>query len=100
MMAVATIHLPTLSEHEARQIVRANATMATPVVFVHSPWLLPTSWTPWARLFEDAGYVAVTPRWPDDPDLLTGNGIAAVADYKESIIRRLERRPVVVGHSV
>ncbi len=99
-MAVATIHLPRLSEREARQIARANATMATPVVFVHSPWLLPSSWAPWARLFENAGYVAVTPSWPDDPDVLAGNGMAEIADYHESIIRRLERRPVVVGHSV
>jgi non-heme chloroperoxidase len=93
-MAVATIHLPKLSEHEARQIIRANSTMATPVVFVHGLWLRPSSWRPWARLFEEAGYVAVTPGWPEEPE-----AIGEIADYAESIIRRLERQPVVVGHS-
>jgi non-heme chloroperoxidase len=93
-MAVATIHLPRLSENQARQIARANSTMATPVVFVHGLWLQPSSWRPWVKLFEEAGYVAVTPGLPDDPE-----GVGEVADYAESIIRRLERRPVVVGHS-
>jgi hypothetical protein len=31
-----------ISEHELEHIDRANATMATPVVFVHGLWLLDT----------------------------------------------------------
>ena len=31
----------TLTEHEAAQVERANASGATPVVFVHGLWLLP-----------------------------------------------------------
>jgi non-heme chloroperoxidase len=38
------------------------------VVFVHGLWLLPSSWDRWAKLFEDNGYVAFTPGWPDDPE--------------------------------
>jgi len=29
--------------------------------------LLPSSWDRWAALFEEAGYVALKPDWPDDP---------------------------------
>ena len=57
----------TFTEHEAAQVERANASTATPVVFVHGLWLLPSSWDRWVSFFEEAGYVAVTPGWPDDP---------------------------------
>ena len=32
----------TMTEHEAAQVERANASSATPVVFVHGLWLLPS----------------------------------------------------------
>jgi len=43
-MSTATVEPPTITEHEAKQVERANATTATPVVFVHGFWLLPSSW--------------------------------------------------------
>ena len=58
----------TITEHEAGQVERANASGLTPVMFVHGLWLLPSSWDRWAELFEAAGYAAVTPGWPDDPE--------------------------------
>ena len=52
----------------AEQIDQANASGRTPVVFIHGLWLLPTSWDRWAAVFEEAGYAALTPGWPDDPE--------------------------------
>jgi non-heme chloroperoxidase len=108
-MSTETTEPMTISDHELEQVDRANASTATPVVFVHGLWLLPSSWDPWAALFEEAGYVALTPGWPDDPDtvaeakahpeVFAGKGIGEIADYEESIIRRLDRKPVVIGHS-
>jgi non-heme chloroperoxidase len=99
----------TVTDYEAEQVARANAGTATPVVFVHGLWLLPSSWEPWAKPFEDAGYVAVSPGWPDDPDTVADakadpevfakKGIGEIADHFEAVIRTLERKPVVVGHS-
>jgi non-heme chloroperoxidase len=63
-----TAGTPTMSGHEAEQIERANATGLQPVVFVHGLWLLPNSWERWAAHFENAGYVALAPEWPDDPE--------------------------------
>ena len=57
-----------ISDREREQIERANATTATPVIFIHGLWLLPSSWDSWAKLFKEAGYVALTPDWPDDPE--------------------------------
>src|SRR5689334_16473151 len=99
----------TITEHEAEQVERANASSAPPVVFVHGLWLLPSSWDRWVTLFEEAGYVALTPGWPDDPEtvsqarehpeLFAGKGIGEIADYEEAIIRRLKRKPMIMGHS-
>jgi pimeloyl-ACP methyl ester carboxylesterase len=104
-----TVSATPITEHELEQVERANATTATPVVFVHGLWLLPSSWENWAKFFEEAGYVAVMPGWPDDPEtvaeakadpeVFAHKGIAQVADYQEGIIRRLDRKPVVIGHS-
>jgi len=66
-MTVATT-AQTITEREAAQVERANASSATPIVFVHGLWLLPSSWDRWVTLFEEAGYVALTPGWPDDPE--------------------------------
>jgi pimeloyl-ACP methyl ester carboxylesterase len=100
---------PTITEHETAQVERANAANATPVVFVHGLWLLPSSWDRWVTLFEERGYVALTPGWPDDPEtvaearehpeVFAGKGIREIADYEEAIIRRLNRKPVIIGHS-
>jgi non-heme chloroperoxidase len=39
----------TITEHEAKEVERANATGRQPVVFVHGLWLLPSSWDRWAK---------------------------------------------------
>jgi len=98
-----------IAEHELAQVERANASTSTPVVFVHGLWLLPSSWERWAAFFEEAGYVALTPGWPDDPDtveeakahpeVFAGKGIGEIADHHEAIIRRLDRKPLIIGHS-
>jgi non-heme chloroperoxidase len=108
-MATTVAEATTITEHELEQVERANATTSTPVVFVHGLWLLPSSWDRWADLFEEAGYVAVKPGWPDDPgtvadakahpETFAGKGVGEVADYQEGIIRRLDRKPAVIGHS-
>ena len=98
---------PTPGEQE--EIDRANASGKQPVVFVHGLWLLDSSWDRWAALFEDAGYVAVTPGWPDDPlsveeahahpEVFAGKSVGDVAAYQQMIIERLDRKPALIGHS-
>src|SRR5437763_13163291 len=98
-----------ITEREGAEVRRANASTSAPVVFVHGLWLLPSSWERWAAFFEEAGYVALTPGWPDDPEsveqalaqpeVFAQKGIAQIADHLEAIIRRLDRKPIVIGHS-
>ncbi|TDU82179.1 pimeloyl-ACP methyl ester carboxylesterase [Kribbella voronezhensis] len=99
----------TITEHELEQCKQANAAGRPPVVFIHGLWLLPSSWERWVTLFEEHGYVALTPGWPDDPETVAeanahpeafaGKSIGQVADHFEEIIRGLDTKPVVVGHS-
>ena len=80
------VQAQSFTDREAEQIERANASSATPVVFVHGLWLLPTSWERWAELFEREGFVALTPGWPGDPTLWS---------RRTSIRKRLRTRPSV-----
>jgi pimeloyl-ACP methyl ester carboxylesterase len=98
-----------VTEHEAEQIERANAASGTPVVFIHGLWLLPSSWDRWATVFEEAGYVALTPGWPDDPEtveeanthpeVFARKTVGQVADHFSEVIGRLDAKPAVIGHS-
>jgi non-heme chloroperoxidase len=108
-MSSTTTGGTTITEREAEQVERANGTDLTPVVFVHGLWLLPNSWDRWVALFEETGYVAVSPGWPDDPEtvgeakahpeVFAHKSVGQIADYLEGVIRRLDRKPAVIGHS-
>src|SRR5829696_9236059 len=99
----------TITEREALQVERANQGGRTPVVFIHGLWLLPSSWDSWAQLFEEAGYAAVTPSWPDDPeaveearahpDVFARKTLAQIADHTADVIGMLHAKPAVIGHS-
>jgi pimeloyl-ACP methyl ester carboxylesterase len=99
----------TITEHEAEEVERANAAGRTPVVFVHGLWLLPSSWDRWVTVFDENGYVALTPGWPDDPDtveeanadpqVFAHKSVGQVADHFAEIIRGLARKPAIIGHS-
>jgi non-heme chloroperoxidase len=98
-----------ITDHEAADIDRANALGKTPVVFVHGLWLLPSSWDRWRSLFEGTGYAALAPGWPDDPDtveeakehpeVFAHKTVGQVADHFEDVIRKLNRKPAIIGHS-
>jgi non-heme chloroperoxidase len=99
----------TITDHEAEQVKRANATGLQPVLFVHGLWLLPSSWDRWASVFEEAGYTALTPGWPDDPDtveeananpdVFANKTVGQVADHFDALIQTLAKKPAVIGHS-
>jgi len=98
-----------ITSHEADQVRTANESDNPPVVFVHGLWLLPNSWDRWRDLFESAGYSAVAPGWPDDPEtvaeanahpeVFAGKSIKEVADHLAGVIGELRQKPAIVGHS-
>ena len=98
-----------ITEHEASGIDSVNASGRTAVVFVHGLWLLPSSWDRWRTLFEEAGFSTMAPGWPDDPEtvdearehpeVFAHKTIGQIADHFENVIRRLTRKPAIIGHS-
>jgi non-heme chloroperoxidase len=99
----------TLADWERGEIARANESARTPVVFVHGLWLLSSSWAPWRELFEDNGFVALAPGWPDDPatvaearehpEAFAKKMVQQVTDHYLEAIAGLDRSPAVIGHS-
>ena len=95
-----------ITQHEEEQVEAANASDRTPVVFVHGLWLLPSSWDRWAALFEEAGFIAVAPGWPDDPEtveqakahpeVLAHKTVGQVADHYSDVIGKLKKKPAVL----
>jgi non-heme chloroperoxidase len=102
-MAVAT------PSTDLEQVEQTNATGLAPVMFIHGLWLLESSWDRWAAVFEEAGYTAIAPGWPDDPDtveeakahpeVFAGKTIGQVADHCAELIGKLDKKPAVIGHS-
>lgn len=98
-----------MTQREAAQADAANSSGRTSVVFIHGLWLLPSSWDRWAHVFEEAGYAALTPSWPDDPEtveearanpeVFAKKTVGQVADHVAEVIGRLDKKPAVVGHS-
>lgn len=101
--------MSTVTAREAEQVAAANASGRQPVVFIHGLWLLHSSWDAWRGLFEEKGYATVAVDWPDDPatyaeahahpEVFAKKSVGQVADHAEDVIRGLDRKPVVIGHS-
>jgi non-heme chloroperoxidase len=98
-----------LPRHEQQEIDRINASGRRPVVFVHGLWLLPGSWDRWRALFEENGFAALSPGWPDDPEtvdeaaehpeVFAQKSIKQITDRFVDVIGRLKSTPAIIGHS-
>jgi pimeloyl-ACP methyl ester carboxylesterase len=97
------------SERERQEVEAANASGATPIVFIHGLWVLPSSWANWTDFFKLAGYAPLTPDWPDDPatiaearanpEVLAKKTLKQIAEHTSEIVDALDQKPVLVGHS-
>jgi non-heme chloroperoxidase len=97
------------TQEESVQIEAANNSGKQPVIFIHGLWLLPSSWDRWAGYFENLGFAALTPGWPDDPqsvaeanshpEAFAGKSISQAVDHYQDVIQALRDKPVLIGHS-
>jgi pimeloyl-ACP methyl ester carboxylesterase len=81
-----------------------------PVVFIHGLWLHATSWEPWLRLFEEAGYRPFAASWPGEadtveltranPDSVADRGIDDITAHVADLIDDVGSNAIVVGHSL
>jgi pimeloyl-ACP methyl ester carboxylesterase len=101
--------MSTITEREAQEVSAANASGKQPVVFIHGLWLLASSWDAWRERFEAEGYATLVVDWPGDAasvaearlghDSLAGVGVQEVTDHIAQVVRGLDRKPILVGHS-
>src|SRR3954453_12113700 len=98
-----------LSQRERSEVDAANASGRPTVVFVHGLWLLAGSWDPWREVFHEAGYATVATDWPGDPatvaegkanpETFAKHSIAQIIDHQIEVIRALDTKPAIIGHS-
>src|SRR6059058_43111 len=84
---------------------------ATPdtIVLIHGLWLTPLSWEHWVDRYTKRGYKVVAPTWPGmeggiedlrrNPDKVAGLGVTEIVDHYDAIVRKLDRPPIIMGHS-
>jgi pimeloyl-ACP methyl ester carboxylesterase len=81
---------------------------AQTVVLIHGMWMTPLSWDNWVEHYNSRGYRVLAPGWPGvkdpeetrrDPSALKGLRLTQIVDHYEQVIRRLDRPPIVIGHS-
>lgn len=87
----------------------SESAQRAPVVLIHGMWMTPLSWEHWVKRYSDRGHRVIAPAWPGldaepealrkDPSPLRGLGITDVVDHYDNIIRRLDRPPIIIGHS-
>ena len=99
-----------VTAREFNQITAANTSGRQPVVLVHGLWCLASSWRDWQALLEDRGYAVVAVDYPGDPltvesareggGSLAGTSLATIAVHVREVVALLDRKPIVIGHSL
>jgi len=85
--------------------------MKKTIVFVHGMFQNPKSWEKWISFFESKGYECISPAWPyheGEPVNLRNNIPESLGDLVlddiitplETMILKLDEKPIVIGHSV
>ncbi|MFI5304934.1 MAG: alpha/beta hydrolase [Nitrospiria bacterium] len=82
------------------------------IVFIHGMFMTPLCWERWVHYFQSKSFNCIAPAWPGrdqpietlrkkHPDSQLGNlTLSAVINHLESTIKRLEEKPILVGHSM
>jgi pimeloyl-ACP methyl ester carboxylesterase len=79
------------------------------IVLIHGLWMTPLSWEHWIDRYQQRGFEVLAPAWPGmdgdiadlraDSSALEHLGIEDIVDHYDSIIRGLDRPPIIIGHS-
>ena len=88
----------------------APAAQKPTIVLIHGLWLTALSWENWAARYRSRGFEVIAGNWPGmegdvaelrrDHGRFDNVGLGEVADHYEKIIRKLDSRPIIMGHSM
>ena len=87
----------------------SDSTKPDTIVLVHGFWVTPRSWENWKARYESAGFNVLTPAYPGfevevealrtDPTPIEELKVPEIIDMLENIIGKLDRPPIIMGHS-
>jgi pimeloyl-ACP methyl ester carboxylesterase len=79
------------------------------IVLIHGFWVTPRSWEHWKTYYEAKGYTVLTPAYPGfevevealraDPTPIEQLQVPEIIDMLENMIGKLDRPPIIMGHS-
>ncbi|PRY66999.1 pimeloyl-ACP methyl ester carboxylesterase [Glaciihabitans tibetensis] len=79
------------------------------IVLIHGLWMTRRSWELWVPYYEAQGYKVITPTYPgfeievealrESPDLIAHLTVPETVDYIAAAIEKLDRPPIIMGHS-
>jgi len=79
------------------------------IVLIHGFWVTPRSWEHWKSRFEAKGYTVLAPAYPGfevevealraDPTPIERLEVPEIIDMLENMIGKLDRPPIIMGHS-
>ena len=79
------------------------------IVLIHGLWMTPLSWEHWVTRYESRGFRVLALAYPGfeagvealrkDPTPIEKVTVPATVEYLESEIEKLERPPIIMGHS-
>src|SRR3954451_16966272 len=79
------------------------------IVLIHGFWVTPRSWEHWKKYYEEKGYTVLTPAYTGfevevealraDPTPIEQLQVPEIIDMLENLIKKLDRPPIIIGHS-
>jgi len=102
------VEVSAMNEHEAAQVERANASGLTPVVFVQGSGCCRRAGTGGRRSSRGrlhsgqprlAGRSETVEEAKAHPEVFAKKSVGDIADYLDAIVRRLTKKPAIIGHS-
>jgi esterase/lipase len=79
------------------------------IVLIHGFWVTLRSWEHWKQYYEAKGYTVLKPAYPGfevevealraDPTPIEQLEVPEIIDMLENLIGKLDRSPIIIGHS-
>lgn len=82
---------------------------SNPIILIHGLWMTSLCWEGWIKRFTANGHRVIAKSWPGmdvnieelrrDPSPIANLGITKIVARYETIIRKLDSPPLIIGHS-
>src|SRR5689334_6637804 len=95
--------------NEEHDMAASDLSPTDTIVLIHGLWMTSRCWEHWVTRYTDRGYRVIASSWPGmegdieqlrrDPSAIARLGVEEVVAHYATLIRGLERPPILMGHS-